>query len=121
MVLVLRQKVKLDFAEVVADIALGMVSPAPSKALDLRRFLREMDSDCMESVMLDYLLTNKELKGLYSKSRIIYPQHFLNFLPLPQGQGAFRSMEILSFVLAGITFPFTKNHLPSSFVKTDFS
>ena len=49
MVLVLRQKLKFDGGIEEAFDVLGSESPAPRVMPDLRRFLREMDSDCMEN------------------------------------------------------------------------
>jgi hypothetical protein len=51
------------------------------------------------------------------------PQHFLNFLPLPQGQGSFLPAlgVVLTTCLGGSTFPVSKYQMPLSFLKVDRS
>ena len=52
-----------------------------------------------------------------------YPQHFLYFFPLPQGQGSFLpALGVWRTTgLGGSGFPVEKNHVPSFFSKDDSS
>ena len=55
--LILQQKLKFDLGDGEALVVWGRLRPVPSAILDLRRFLLEIDLDCIERVF--FCLINK--------------------------------------------------------------